>query len=610
MDSEVLAQVLFGVIGGLGIFLMGMQNMSEGMQAVAGTALRRIISAVTRNRLLAAGVGVLVTCLVQSSSITTVMVIGFVNSGLMMLSQAIGVIMGANIGTTITGWILVLKIGKYGLPILGVAAFVYLFSKRDRPRYIAMTFMGMGMVFFGLELMKDACSCIKELPQFEVWLGRFRADNYLGILQCMATGCVLTVLVQSSSATLGITIALTLTGAIPYETAAALVLGENIGTTITALLASIGATTNARRAAYFHVLFNMLGVTWITLIFFQYVRFVPWLMDADVTRMVLVNGKETFPQTTAVIAATHSIFNITNTILFLPFVQHFSRMLERAVPAKADKEQPRLTSLDVRMLETPVIAIEQSRIEILRMANRCHNMMYWLKQLLSTEEPDPKCVRKLFHQEEILDTSQDEVVMFITALLSASVPQSTIEEGRRQLRLADEYESVSDYIASILKFHLKLLKQGHGFEEKQRADLLKLHDMVDEYLTLVTQGYEQHDAEILTRTDSVGAAVRQRVKQLHNEHLIELSQATIQPYVSVAYTATLNSYRRVRDHALNIAETLGKPREAGHSPAASSGRPDVGRAEAETEFEAVPATRHDEKAGDPPDVLSSTCKVV
>jgi len=247
MDAASLMEFLFGLIGGLGIFLPGMKNMSEGMQAVAGSSLRKMIAAVTNNRFLATGVGTAVTCVVQSSSITTVMVVGFVNSGVMQLSQGIGVIMGANVGATITGWILVHKIGKYGLPLLGLAAFVYLVSTGDRWRYWAMFVMGVGMVFFGLELMKTACAVIKTMPDFESWFQQFRADSYLGVLQCAMVGCVLTMALQSSSATLGITISLAFQGVISYETAAALVLGENIGTTVTAYLALLGATTNGRR---------------------------------------------------------------------------------------------------------------------------------------------------------------------------------------------------------------------------------------------------------------------------------------------------------------------------------------------------------------------------
>ena len=556
MNYEVMWEMIFTLAGGLGIFLLGMKNMSEGMQAIAGTGLRRMIGAVTNNRFMATGVGVLVTCLVQSSSITTVMVVGFVNGGLMTLAQAVGVIMGANIGTTITGWILVLKVGKYGLPILGVAAFAYLFSKGDRLRYLAMAVMGVGMVFFGLELMKDACSQIKDLPEFEAWLGRFSATTPIGMAQCMLTGCLLTMIVQSSSATLGITISLAITGAIDYPTAAALVLGENIGTTVTALLASIGATTNARRAAYFHVLFNMVGVAWIAIIFFGYVRFVPWIMDLDVDKMVLVEGKETYPHTTVAIAATHSIFNITNTVIFMPFIYMLARMLERVVPERAVKEKPHLTNLDIRMLETPVIGIEQSRVEVLRMGDSCQKMMIWLKELLGQEEPDHQMVQKLFHREEVLDTVQDEVIVFMTNLLAGNVPHRVIDEGRCQLRMADEYESVSDYITSILKFHLKLRNQGHRFDDKLRGDISLLHDMVADYLDLVTKGYEDRQPEVITKAKTLGTEITLKVKELRDNHMADLTKNRVEPYVNVAYTSTLNSYRRVRDHVLNIAEAI------------------------------------------------------
>ena len=246
METEALIRLVCGLVGGLGLFLLGMKNMSDGLQAVAGASLRRLIGAVTGNRFAATAVGTLVTCIVQSSSVTTVMVVGFVNSGVMQLTQGVGVIMGANIGTTITGWILVLNIGKHGLPMLGLAAIVYLFSRGDRWRYWAMTIMGIGMVFFGLELMKDACAIIKGMPAFETWFKAFSATTYPGVLKCAAVGCVLTMIVQSSSATLGITISLATQGIISYETAAVPVLGENIGTTITAFLASLGTTTNAR----------------------------------------------------------------------------------------------------------------------------------------------------------------------------------------------------------------------------------------------------------------------------------------------------------------------------------------------------------------------------
>jgi phosphate:Na+ symporter len=516
-----------------------------------------MISIATNNRILATIVGLGVTCLVQSSSITTVMVVGFVNSSFMTLTHAAGVIMGANIGTTITGWILVLKIGKYGLPILGLAAFAYLFSKGDRVRYIAMAIMGIGMVFFGLELMKDACSHIKELPTFEAWFGRFSATTVVGMIQCMLTGCILTVMVQSSSATLGITIALALTGVINYPTAAALVLGENIGTTITALLASIGANTNARRAAYFHVVFNMIGVLWIGTIFFAYVQFVPWVINADVSQVVrTAEGVATYPETTAAIAATHSIFNIVNTLLFLPFAHLLVGLLTRIVPERLDKEKPRLTNLDIRMLETPVVGIEQSRVEVLRMANGCQKMMGWLKQSVGEDDPDPKRVEQLFQLEEDLDTMQDEFVNFMTNLLAGNVPHRVIKEGRQQLRMADEYESISDCLASVQKFQLRLGEQGHCFNQKQRVALGELHDSVSEYLDLVCDGYERRLMEIPPAASTLATEITERVKNLRDSHIKDLSQDRMEPYVNLAFTSSLGAYRAVRDHVVNITEAM------------------------------------------------------
>ncbi len=659
MNNEALLKLILEIVGGLGLFLLGMKNMSDGMQAVAGPSLRRMIGSVTNNRFMATTVGVIVTCVVQSSSVTTVMVIGFVNSGLMQLSQAIGVIMGANIGTTITGWILVLKIGKYGLPLLGGSAFVYLFAKSDRWRFWAMALMGVGMVFFGLEIMKDACSIIKETPVFSEWFRKFNADTYTGVLQCALAGCILTTLVQSSSATLGITISLASQGVISFETAAALVLGENIGTTITAFLASLGATTIARRAAYFHVIFNLVGVLWITMIFQWYIgqiqNFTPgdvdtvqtttaisyesipsddaneqqgelfaelnsvtiavseqetvkdvvsdseianWEVTTEGGKQVLAvefaqpatssvevrvvtermedvapgrltsllendkfdaeigKGSQAYPKRSAAIAMTHTVFNIVNTLLFLPFVSVFVVVLSRLVPSKDFKEKPKLTDLDIRMLETPTIAIEQSRREIERMGIGCAKMLEWLGELRDQDEPDKVLADRLKQREQILDSMQDEMAEFVTRLLSGSVPHAVADEARQQLRMTDEYESVSDYIADLDKFDRKLRRDGHRFTPEQREALSSLHGLVTEYLAAVNEGQAQGNPEVLTKTDATSQRVKSEIKHHRRRHLEELSNGAIPPVVSVAWLASLNAYSRVRDHVHNIAEAV------------------------------------------------------
>lgn len=551
MNTENLVELIGTLVGGLGVFLLGMKSMSEGMQAVAGQSLRRIIAMVTNNRLLAVGAGTLVTCVVQSSSVTTVMTVGFVNSGLMNLRQAVGVIMGANIGTTITGWILVLNIGKYGLPILGFAALIYLFSRSDRWRYWGMSAMGIGMIFFGLEIMKDACEIIKETPSFEQWFRQFSADNYFGVLKCAMIGCVLTAIIQSSSATLGITISLATQGLIDYPTAAALVLGENIGTTVTALLSSLGATTAARRAAYFHSIFNLLGVLWITAIFQLYTRGILYIVGVD-------SGSQELSelQMRTAIATTHSMFNVANTLLFLPLLPLMVALLEKLVRGKDFKEKPKLTSLDLRYLESPSMAIEQSRNEVRKMGDGCEKMLSWLSQLRDQDELDPQLEERLKHREQVFDSVQDEVSAFVTDLLAKALPHTLAEEARRQLTMADEYESISDYFVGLDKFDRKLRKDGFRFSEQQRLKLHELNDLVLEYLRAVNLSVANNNQNALRDTDTLSKKIKNMIKQLRKQHLDELSDGVMAPQVSVAYLATLNAYARVRDHLESIAESI------------------------------------------------------
>ncbi len=558
MDVALLMEILMKVVGGLGLFLLGMKYMSEGMQTVAGEGLRKLISAVTGNRFMACLVGIVTTCLVQSSSITTVMVVGLVNSSFMTLNQAIGVIMGANIGTTITGWILVLNIGRYGLPILGSAALFYLFSRRDRLRYAAMAVMGVGMIFFGLELMSNGFKPLRTMPAFVEWFHLFQADSYFGVLKCAFIGCVMTLIVQSSSATLGITIGLAEAGMIPYPTAAALVMGENVGTTITALLASIGGTTNARRAAWSHSIFNLTGVVWVTAIFGFYMVFVRWMLGGmDFDLVAVVDGEQTFPHIRAGIAATHTFFNVINTALFLPLFPLLAKLVTVLVPEAKEKETPHLTYLNVRMLDAPVMAIQQSKSEIGRMADAVEAMSGWLRDGLFGE-PDPVRDKKLFHREEILDVVQKEVVEFLSNLISSSIPHRVTVESRRQLRMADEYESISDYMAGILKLKGKLNKSGLQISESGNRELQQLHDAVDVFLQHVNAAVRNDsasNAQVQQDLHAEGKGVTRLVKAFRASHLRRVESGEVTPLKSLIYTDMLSGYRKIRDHGLNIIET-------------------------------------------------------
>lgn len=563
MDVHLLIRIASQVVGGLGVFLLGMKFMSEGLQAVAGGRLRKMIASVTNNRLMGVGVGLLVTCLVQSSSVTTVMAVGFVNSGIMTVVQAIGVVMGANIGTTITGWILVLKIGKYGLPILGIAAFFFLFAKRERVRYIGMAVMGVGMVFFGLELMKNGFKPLRSLDEFEVWFHAFQATTYLGVLKCALVGCILTMIVQSSSATLGITIGLASTGVIEFQTAAALVLGENIGTTITAWLASLGTTTAAKRAAYAHVLFNVLGTVWFVAMFPLVIpvvsRFVAFACEGN-PRLVSIEGmdEKDFAQViTAGIAAMHSCFNVANVILFLPFTRGLAYVVTKLVPDKTTREIQHLTYLDVRMLDTPSLGMVQSQRQIAFMAESVAKMMGQLERCLRDGNHTKELERKIFHREQILDNVQKEIFLYLSNLVSGQVPHDVTTKAHMQMRLADEYESLSDYITNVLKAYKKLHDHDMAIDDTARERLLALHDRVANYIEMVSAYIVEESMDVLAKAASTeGVAITKQMKASRREHLNRLQNEEVSPFFSLVYTDMLNYYRRMKDHALNIAEVV------------------------------------------------------
>ncbi|MCK4565243.1 MAG: Na/Pi cotransporter family protein [Verrucomicrobia bacterium] len=550
----MILDILFKVVGGLGIFLLGMKYMSEGMQAVAGSRLRKMISAVTDNRVMACAMGTLITGIVQSSSVTTVMVVGFVNSGFMTLMQAIGVILGANIGTTVTAWIIALEIGKFGLPLLGVAAFFFLFSKRERMRYTALTVLGLGMVFFGLTIMGDAF----DTPEVEKYLTNvfsvMDATTLPGVLKCAFLGCLATMIVQSSSATIGITIMLANSGIIGFETAAGLVLGLNIGTTVTAFLASIGTSTNAKRAAYAHIIFNVIGTLWLIPFFFAYIRGI----DAIFVHLqdFFANTQEDWSDIKAKIALVHTGFNLINALIFLPLMKPLARLVEKLVPEKKVAEINRLTYFDIRMLDTPALGIVQSKKQILFMAESVENMADWLGEVLASDEQIDDLEHKIFHYENILDNVQKEIVVFLSSMMTGQIPHDVMEEARREMRMADEYESLSDYIVNVLKGHIKLRANQLSYSEEGRLELINLHGKVVEYIRMVNAAERDENADILGKAQSDSEIITRQMKEYRSLHLQRLSESKTSPLSSLVFTDMLNNYRRMKDHALNIAEVI------------------------------------------------------
>ncbi len=536
-------EILLNVLGGLGLFLFGMHYMSDGMQNLAGDRLRKIIAAITNNRIMAVLVGLLATVIVQSSSVTTVMVIGFVNAGLMTLVQALGVIIGANIGTTVTGWVLVLKIGKYGLPMAGAGALTMLFSKSDKSKYRSMMVMGLGLVFFGLELMKDGFKPVRNMPQFLELFQKFNVDSFGTVLVVALIGALLTAVVQSSSATLGITITLATQELISYQTGVALVLGLNVGTTITAVLASIGAKSNAKRAAIAHTTLNIVGILWILPLYW-------WYLD------ILKNFADPMVNITKYLAVAHTGFNLLNGLIFIPFVGLMAKMLVKLIP-ETEEVTKKFTQLDIRMVETPTVALEQSRVEILKMGDQIKKMILNVRDVLNNDlDKNSVEVKEMFEIEDNLDLVQKEISDLVTEVLTQDLSYELTLRAKNQLAYADEFESISDYFTVLTKLYLKLKNNEMTLDKAEREDLLKLHNQVEEYFNFVTTAIDTGNDDIVIEAVKRRGDVTFAFKSIREAHLNRLKEKKKDVFYSTTYIDMLTTYRRIKTHIYHVCEVM------------------------------------------------------
>ena len=549
------------LFGGLGLFLMGMKFLSDGLQTVAGSSLKNLIGIFTNNRFLGVFVGILVTTLLQSSSITSVMVIGFVNAELMVLRQAIGVIMGANVGTTTTGWLLALDIGKYGIPLAGVFGLIYSFTSKEKIKYSAYAVLGLGLLFMGLEAMKAALAPLAESPEFLVFLTKFNANTFEGLLKCVLAGTVLTAIMQSSSAMLGVTIAMAHQGFINFETSAAIVLGANIGTTVTGFLASIGTSRAARRTSLFNILFNVLGTIWVVILFKPFIAFIAAFIsiafkvpDPDLIKMT-ADGLKYAPHATLAIATFHTVFNVINLIILLPFTNVFARVLETLVKQKAKRKKNVATKLDDRLLASPFVAISQSNREILHMNKSLKNMMDDLKVYLE----DPSASKKqdaIFDAENHLDLAQEELTNFLTKLLSNRASRVVAVDAERHMRMSDDIETASDYATQVLKLHLRMEEKRVSFDKEHFTGIIELHDKTTKLIEELQVFLEQpiKSDSLLSSIRQHGSHITSLVRDLRSMHWSHLSEALYDPLVTTTYTDVLNAYRKIKEHIITATE--------------------------------------------------------
>lgn len=539
--------VLLTVAGGLGTFLLGMKHLSEGLQAVSGRGLRRFMALATTHRLAGIATGCVSTVIVQSSSIITVIAVGFVSSGLLDLTQAINVIIGSNIGTTTTAWIIafVPDVGLLGLSVVALGAVFYFFINRETAHNFGLALMGLGFVFMGLYWMNEGVAPLKQNESVRAAFAALDAGTVVGLIKCFAVSLIFTAVVQSSAATTAIAMTLSMQGVISFETAAATVFGMNIGTTVTAWLAAFGSTTEAKRTAMAHTLFNVVGTVVLIPLF------IPVMLPVS---KALFPNWATSPA--APMAAVHTGFNIVTTLLFFPFVRHFARFVTWLVPAKTEREQTRLTYLNKRVKQSPQIACEQAAREVLFMANSNVEMMANVRAAIDGTANDED-VDHVFRREGILDRVQQEITEFLGRVMTSRLPEDVAGQARSLLRITDELETISDEECTIIKA-LKRFRDGGGeFAGDARSVVLDIQGRVAAFAAAVNVSLEYCENNFTGRpvanADELSDEIRGRVRDARQAALLTVGSS---PMRTLAQLDILNAFDRMRSCYLNISQTL------------------------------------------------------
>ena len=553
-----LLPLAMGVLGGVGLFLLGMKFLSEGMQALAGPKLPRLVNDFTGNRLLALVAGIVVTFVLQSSSATTVMVVGFVNSGLMTLRSAIGVSLGAQVGTTISLWVLTLDVTKFGLLVIGLAAFLYLFAKRVRPHNAGRALLGLGLVFYGMQLMGDGFGPLRDNESVKALLAHFDATSALGFALAALVGALVTGVIQSSAAMVVIVMSLGINDIVNFPTAVALVLGSNIGTTVTALIACVGTSRNAVRAALGNTLTTAVGVLAAFFVHAWFVDACAWVSSA-ITGPVAQDTPEFMR---VAVPCTHTVFNLVKTAILLPLVPWFERMLYVLLPRTAAEQRGSerfRTGLDPRLARSPALAVVQSGREVIRMGEHCGKMLEDLRTILDETAPDFALEQSVFDAEDDLDTAQAEISHYVGRILErggAKLGDVAIAI-RRQLRCADEFESVSDYVRAALKAILKIRDAGEKLSDVARDEVRNLIDAVQAFreLTLEILAKERPTFQELATAHSATRRIDALAKEFRHRHMDRLEHACTGPVKGVIYNDLLVAFRRMNDHLINVVET-------------------------------------------------------
>lgn len=559
MSALLNQQLIFGLLGGLGMFLFGIKIMSEGLQKIAGDKMHKIIAALTNNRLVAALVGITVTAIIQSSGATTVMVVGFVNTGLLSLVQAIGVVLGANIGTTITAQLIAFNIGKFALPAIGLGAGLKLFSKNKKHAYLGEIILGFGLLFLGLTTMKHAFIPLKSSADFQqlfLLVGDYRL---LGVL----IGALLTVIVQSSSATIGITLVLASSGLISFESSVALILGENIGTTITANVAAIGTNLAAKRTAFAHFLFNILGVCYVLLLMPVFIRLVSALTPGDADFVIQTQAQATSfaaqigdkPYIARHIANAHTLFNVINTLIFLPLIGFLAKLSTLIIRGTDDHENLQVKFIDDRVLNTPPVAIGQARSETKRMGQVALEMVE--NTSLFLEDGHIERIRNLKEREQLINILQHEILEFLVKLSQRAISSETSRTLSSLMDIVNNLERIGDHCENIWQLGIQKYEGKIVFSHLGENDVTQIAEKTGDFLQFVINAMENGDDQSNSgKAIEYEDAIEALEANLSKNHLKRLhtGECAVQP--GLVFIDILHNYKEIGHLTYNISAAI------------------------------------------------------
>ncbi|MFH1684563.1 MAG: Na/Pi cotransporter family protein [Candidatus Margulisiibacteriota bacterium] len=544
--------ILFGVIGGLGLFIYGMKVMSEGLQKIAGRSMRKILEMLTKTTVAGVVVGAGVTAIVQSSSATTVMLIGFVQAGLMTLKQSIGIVLGANIGTTITAQIIAFKIHKFALPAIGLGVFLYFFIPRKNFKYLGQVILGFGLLFFGLSVMTEVFAPLKNDPAFRQLFVTFSHNPLLAVL----TGMILTMVVQSSSVTVAITMALAGVGLLDFATSFAVVLGDNIGTTITAQLAALTGNITAKRTAWAHTLFNLIGAGYMLLLLNVQVKGQPiFLYFIDLITPGNAFAGENIERA---VANSHSIFNIINCIVFIPLAGLLAFVVTKLVRGEVEVVEHHTKFLDDRMLVTPEIAIGQAKKEILRMGNYAKEQLdFSIAAIFAKNHREREgFFEKVKRREEVVNLLEREITSFLINIDQQSITEEMAKTTAAYLHLIHDIERIGDISENIIDLIVLKEEENIKFTETADGELRQLSQYVDKSIELTVTAFETWDKKLAEEALEMEGRIDATEQNYRDNHIARVGQGKCNPTAGIVFLDILSNLERAGDHANNIAQKI------------------------------------------------------